>query len=52
MAQDLKGISDKGTAGVKQKPWTETKEAMLMLRLHECGRTREGCRYFLERMTT
>lgn len=32
MSLDLKGISDKGAAGVKQKPWMDTREAMLILR--------------------
>lgn len=31
MSRDLKGISDKGAAGVKQKkPWPKTREAMVM----------------------
>lgn len=30
MSPDLKGIRNKGTAGVKQNPWTETREAMLI----------------------
>lgn len=30
MSLDLKGLSNKGTAGVEQKPWTETREAMLI----------------------
>lgn len=51
MLPDLKGISDKGAAGVKQKPRPETREAMIILRLYECGRTEVGCRYFLEGMT-